>query len=460
MTGRPAEAGRVLIVDDEATFARAVATRLARQGYVCRTAGALADARPHLAAGADWTPDLVLLDMRLPDGTGLELLDQLAPTSDAPAVIAVTAFGDIDNAVEAMKRGARDYLRKPVDLDDLVHAIERTLAAARLQTRLTYSRERDSHAVDPAELIGKSPAIEAVRRELATIAALAGDDGAPPPTVLLAGETGSGKDIAARLIHSLGPRADQPFVRIDCATLSLEAAERELFGESDAGAAPGLIEAAEGGSVFLDEIAELAPAVQARLLSVIERRRLRRPGGGREVAVAARFIAGTNRDLTAQVKAGAFRADLYYRLNVIAVRLPPLRERPGDATLLARHFAAAVARRYGRPTPAFAESALAMLERYPWPGNVRELGHLIERAVLLDSDGEIGPRDLAMPGPVVAAGDGSDPYAALKGMTVEGAERWLMARALERAGGNVSAAARALGLTRMALRYRMEKYGL
>jgi DNA-binding NtrC family response regulator len=453
MTHASDATARVLVVDDESAFANAVAIRLRRDGHDCRVAGCLADARAALGeSGPDAAPDLILLDMRLPDGTGLELLDELrsAGRIGPPAVVAVTAFADIDNAIEAMKRGALDYLRKPLDLDELALVAARVLDSMRLRARLDYSRERDSQTTAGAELHGKSPAFAAARREIETIAALAGEHGNPPPNVLVTGETGTGKDLAARLIHALGPRGERPFVRIDCPTLPREA-EIELFGS----AGPGLIEAAEDGTVFLDEVGELPLDMQSKLLAVIERRTLRRLGH-REAAVRARFIATTNRELADAVKHGVFRADLFYRLNVLAVRMPPLRECPGDAALLARTFIESIARRYGRPVPRLSESAAVALDRYSWPGNVRELQHLMERAVLLNRSGAIAVRDLPLP---AVGSDGNDPYAALDGMTMEGAERWLMARALERSRGNVSAAARELGITRMAMRYRMEKHG-
>jgi len=459
----------ILAVDDEAAFARAVALRLGRDGHDCRTAGTLAEARAALAGADGWLPDVVLLDVRLPDGNGLDLLGEIAGTAgdrDGAAVIAMTAFGDVDTAVAAMKGGALDYLRKPVDLDELSLVVRRTLDARALKARLDFarSREREREPADEPALIGRSPAMAAARREIAGIAALAGqgDDGAPPH-VLLVGETGTGKDIAARMIHALGPHPARPFVRVDCPGLGRDNAEAELFGSGGARAEPGLIEAAEDGTLFLDEICELPMGAQGRLLSVMERRRVRRPGGGREHPVAARFVAATNRDIAALVGAGDFRADLYYRLNVLTVRLPPLRECPGDAPLLARHFAAATARRYGRPVPGLTEAAATALDSYAWPGNVRELAHLIERAVLLNRTGDIGLADLPLiagkaAGSDTGAADGA--HAGLDGMTLDGAERWLIARALERTRGNVSAAARLLGVTRMTMRYRMERYGL
>lgn len=450
---------QVLVVDDEAPFAKAMATRLAREGCECRVAGSIADARQNLAPSADWQPDLVLLDMRLPDGTGLDLLPEITTCARPASVVVITAFGDVDNAVDAMKRGANDYLRKPLDLDELAVVAGRVLAARDLETRLDYARERDGQRIDTAQLIGQSPALQTARREIDAIAALPDTDDAPAPNVLVTGETGTGKEIAARLIHLGGPRASRPFVRIDCATLPRDTAETELFGRAGDAPEPGLIEAAENGTVLLDEICELPLDLQGKFLSVIERRHLRRLGATRDIAVAARFIAITNRDPETAIAQNLLRSDLYFRLNVLGVRMPTLRDRAGDAVLLARHFIDATARRYARPAPALSEAAETALATYSWPGNVRELEHLIERAVLLSDGDSIGPRHLplvsAAPGPAALSDSGGVPDVSLGD-----AERQLMIRALENAGGNVSAAARALGITRMAMRYRMEKHGL
>ena len=444
--------GAVLIVDDEALFAEAVAERLTREGYDCAVAGSLAAARAALADPVD----LVLLDVRLPDGSGL---DFLARTEGAPVVM-MTAFGDIDSAVAAMKGGAVDYLRKPVDLDELAMVVARALAARRLETRLAWARERDAHRGEAAELLGASPALAAARREITAFAATLGAGGAAPP-VLVLGETGTGKTLAARLIHDSSPARDRPFVHVDCAAPPRGAAA-ELFGDADG---PGLIEAAESGTVLLDEVPALPPEAQGALLAVLDRRRLRRPGDRREVPVSASFIAASNRDLPALVEEGGFRRDLYFRLNVLALRMPPLRECAGDAAVLARHFIARAARRYGRPAPRLDAAAEAALARYPWPGNARELRHVVERAVLLDTDGAIGEADL--PGGAGGAGRAPPPAPLAppaptppSAATLEGLERAAMREALEAARGNVSAAARRLGISRMAMRYRMKKHGL
>lgn len=461
----------LLIVDDETLFARAAARHLGRAGYACEVAGSLQEARTQLQRHP---PALVLLDMRLPDGHGFELLAAHPPgeSAERPTFIMLTAYGELEDAVEAMKLGASDYVKKPVDLDELRLVVEKTLSTAQLRRRVDYSRERSVHALDEVQMLGDSPALRAAREQLEALGRLAPRPGIAPPTVLLLGETGTGKDVAARVLHRSGPLRDRPFVQIDCASLPRELIEAELFGHEKGaytGAQArrvGLIEAAEDGTVFLDELGELGLDLQAKLLNVLERRVVRRVGSVREQPVSARFVAGTHRDLAAMVATGQFRADLYYRLNVIHVTLPALRARAGDVMLLARHFALQTARRYGLPDPDFHPGAEAALHDYAWPGNVRELRHLIERAVLLGGGGPIRAEGLGLPAgrqAPAAAPASAEPRPAgpaLEAMTLEQAERHLIARALARSGGNVSEAARQLGLTRMALRYRLDKLRL
>ena len=451
---------RVLLIEDEEIFARAVKRRLERAGYVCDMAGTLADARARIRSFA---PDLILLDLRLPDGLGFDLLAELGREGRTAPVLVMTAFGEVEDAVRAMKLGAFDYLKKPVDLDELLISVESGLNHASLRQRVDYSRERESHAADGTDLLGESRHTRAARDKLMSLAAIVGTPGVPPPTVLIVGETGTGKDVAARVLHRAGPLRDRPFVQVDCASLPRELIEAELFGHEKGaytgaqGARMGLLEAAENGTVFLDEIGELPLEMKAKLLNVIERRMVRRVGSVRERPIAARFVAGTNRNLPEMIAAGQFRADLYYRLNVVTLAMPPLRERGADIELLARHFAGLTASRYGLPEPRFETEALQRLQQYRWPGNVRELKHLIERAVLLSQNRPIAVDDLGIPGQTAAPGEGEGPWAA---MTLDQAERWLIERALERTGGNVSEAARRLGVTRMALRYRIDKHQL
>ncbi len=465
---------RVLVVDDEIVFARAVARRLQQIGYVCRVAERLQEARGALA---EFTPELVLLDLRLPDGSGLDFLSELQGGSEerAATVIVITAFGELADAVDAMKRGAADYLKKPIDLDELVLTIDKAMQTTQLKHRLDYSRSRDSHSLESLEggiqLIGASPAMQRVREQVQRLAQLTGEGSAPAPTVLILGETGTGKDLVARLLHLWSPARERPFVQVDCASLPRDLVEAELFGHekgaftSAHGTRVGLIEAAENGALFLDEIGELPPELQAKLLNVIERRQLRRIGATRERAALARFIAGTNRDLVRAMQEGTFRADLYYRLNVVSMVLPPLRERGDDVILLAQHYAAATARRYRLALPSFTQQSLETMRSYPWPGNVRELKHLIERAVLLCDGRSIQPADLALmpatPTAAPARGAGTAaPNDDWRSLSLDAAEKMLLEHALQEARGNVSEAARRLGVSRMAMRYRMEKHGI
>ncbi len=460
--GESRTAAHILVVEDEALFARATKKRLERAGHQCSLAADLASARAVVKSAR---PDLVLLDLRLPDGNGLDFLAEFSPNeSDRLPTIVLTAFGEIGDAVQAMKQGALDYLRKPIDMDELQIAVDQALQNVRLKHQLGFSRERDSRALEGAQMLGDSDAIATVRTQIARLASLSENSSGPPPTILILGETGTGKDVAARLLHASSKQRDRPFVQIDCASLSKDLIEAELFGHekgayTGAGVArAGLIEAAEDGTLFLDEIGEMPLELQAKLLNVIERRKTRRIGATKESNVAAQFVAGTNRNLPEMIAAGTFRSDLYYRLNVVTLTLPPLRERAQDMIILAQHFSAQTARRYGLPAKTFDAAALNALQRYRWPGNVRELKHQIERALLLSHGEAITQSDLGL-----AVDDKmfTTVYEnALDGMTLEAAEKMLIATALSTTQNNVSEAARRLGVSRMTLRYRMEKYEL
>ncbi len=457
-----AESHRVLLIEDEEVFARAVLTRLNRAGFDCQLAHTLAQARLRLA---EKRPDLILLDMRLPDGSGLEFLTNLRsdPGQQIP-VLVLTAYGEVDDAVAAMKLNAVDYLNKPIDLDELVLILNKVVETANLTERLNYSRKRDSRATEGLRLLGESPVIRDLRSQVERIAKLAAPIGEAPPTVLILGETGSGKDLTGRLLHQQSVRSDRPFVHVDCAALPKELIEAELFGHAKGAftsahaARVGLIEAAEDGTVFLDEIAELPLSLQSKLLAVIERRQLRRVGTSEERPVAAWFLAASNRPVAEMVKEGTFRADLYYRLRVLTLLVPPLRDRGKDITLLSREFAITTARRYGVPIPQITSDAEKALEAYSWPGNVRELKHVMERAVLQCGGSQLKPSHLMLEGSLV---DGAaEPSLSTDDMTLEAAENQLIRRALEQTKGNVSEAARRLGIGRTALRHRMKKHGM
>lgn len=459
----PAQKVRVLLVEDEALFARAVTKRLQQAGYDCERAETLADGR---ALARQYQPDLALLDMRLPDGNGLDLLSELI--AKGVAVVVMTAYGEVSDAVNAIKLGAIDYLKKPVDLEELLLVVEKAQQSNTLKHQLDYSRQRESHAVvEGVEFIGESSAMRAVHQQIERIAQLVSVTEGVPPTVLITGETGTGKDVAARLLHQFCVHNDRPFVHVDCASLPGELIESELFGHekgaftSAQGARFGLIEAAEDGTVFLDEVGELPLALQAKLLNVLERRMVRRIGSTKERPVAARFVAATNRDLQQMVLEGRFRADLFYRLNVLSVSMPALRERGDDVLLLARHFAAQTERRHGFPRRDFSVDAVQAMRRYPWPGNVRELKHQISRGVLMSRGDTIHAVDIVPAHHVSAYSVPMEaPEPAQSQMTLDAMEKALIENALKQSGGNVSEAARLLGITRMTIRYRMDKHGL
>ena len=445
---------KVLIVEDEVLFARAVVRKLQKAGYECEHVECIQDARTSIK---QFSADIVLLDMRLPDGNGLELLPELLAKN--MAVIVMTAFGEISDAVNAIKQGAVDYLKKPIDLDELLISVQKVETSVLQSNSLDYSRQRDAHAIDGVEMLGDSLAMQNVKLQIQRIAQFVADD-VVPPTVLISGETGTGKDVAARLLHSSCANKDKPFVHIDCASLPPDLMESELFGHEKGaftGATttrPGLIEAAENGTLFLDEIGELPLALQAKLLNVLERRVVRRLGSTKERAVPARFVAATNRDLHEMSLNGSFRQDLYYRLNVMSIAMPPLRERAGDVVLLAQYFAMQTARRYNLAIPVFSADAIAMLNSYTWPGNVRELRHQVSRAMLLSHKGQITSSDLALP--IQRKGD--VPTFHQPHTTLDDAEKAILLKVLADSRNNVSEAARKLGITRMTMRYRMDKY--
>ena len=447
----------ILIVEDETVLANAISKRLKRAGYHPEIAADLAAGR---ASVKEKTPDLALLDMRLPDGSGLDFLAELQTHGQSFPVLVMSAYGEIEDAVSAMKSGASDYLKKPVDLDELMLTVEKALEQAELSQKLSYSSKRERHAHEEVELLGESQQINAVRQQIERLKRFTGGNNSVPPTVLILGETGSGKDVVARLLHANSARSERPFVHVDCASLPRELIEAELFGHEKGAftsahvSRTGLIEAAEDGALFLDEIGELPPDLQAKLLAVLERRTLRKVGATRERPVAAWIIAATHRNITRMVEQGEFRSDLYYRLNVLSLSIAPLRDRSDDILLLARHFAGQSARRYGIKTISLSPETEKLLRAYHWPGNVRELKHMMERAVLLSGEGELEPEVLSLS----PQQDSPNPK---QGNAEPDAEDAALIRdALAQAGGNVSEAARKLGVSRMTLRYRIKKYNL
>ena len=451
---------RILLVEDESVFAKAVKKHLERAKYKVDLAGDLAEAREHYKNNS---PDLVLLDMRLPDGSGLDLLSEIKPAVSNSSVLVMSAYGELEDAVSAMKLGASDYLKKPIDLEELIINVEKVLDKSELTQKLTNSAKREQHAAETVAFLGKCKQIKAVRDQVERISKLSQAEDVIPPTVLVLGETGTGKDVVARLLHEKSSRHSKPFVHVDCASLPKELIESELFGHEKGAftnahvARTGLIEAAEDGVLFLDEIGELPLDLQSKLLAVLERRTLRRVGTTQERPVAAWIVAATNRDIESLSEKGEFRSDLYYRLNVMSLSMPPLRERGNDMLLLGNHFAEHTARRYGLQFDGFSEDAEQALIEYNWPGNVREMKHLLERAVLLSGGGVLEEEFLSLDKKSVSKAEEGDIN---EDLTLGEAELQLIKQALERTNRNVSKAARELGITRMALRYRIKKYDL
>jgi DNA-binding NtrC family response regulator len=462
---------RILVVDDEAAQRQVVSEILADEGHETETASSGSAALERLRAQPF---DLVLTDLRMPQGDGLELLREGRKLHAGLEIILMTAYASVSTAVEAMKAGAADYLQKPFQKDELIQRVRR------LAERRTLQRENERLRAEVApRLYGESAPMQKLMRHIERLAAVPGD-------VLVTGESGTGKELIARALHYGGPRAGGPFVPVNCAAIAEGIAESEIFGHEKGAfthavaARAGRFEQADGGTLFLDEISSMPAPLQAKLLRVVQDRVVERVGASRTRHVDVRVVAASNRDLRALVRDGLFRDDLYHRLNVHEVHVPPLRERSTDVQLLAEHFRDRAAARFGIPTPAFSPELLRFLLGYPFPGNVRELEHLIDKMVVL-SDGEpLGIGDL--PHSVRAAWrefGGSDaeahptpdaaPHAGRvrpEELLADGpiqffdVEKRLLAEAIRRSGGNLSEAARQLGLSYKTLRYRAGKFGL
>ena len=452
----------VLIVDDERTLARAVKTFLSEAGYEAEVAG---DAEKALELVESLRPDVVFADVRLPGMSGIELLKKIREFDPAIPVIIMTAHGTIEGAVEAVKLGAFDYMKKPVDLEELKLLADRARENVLLKQELSYYRRRAAHQESFAGILGSSPAMRTVLDQARQIAAL---DETPP--VLITGETGTGKGLVARSLHNSGPRSTKPFIDVNCTALPANLMEAELFGYergafTDAKESKiGLFEAAEGGFLFLDEVGDLEQSLQGKLLRAIEERTVRRVGGIRDRKIDVRILAATNRDLEDEVQRNRFRRDLYFRLAVILLHLPPLRERGDDVLLLADHFLRRFTAKYGKDIRRIDAGAREILRSYPWPGNVRELSHVIERAVLWSRDATLNVDHLSIASPIRVSGeaepDRSTAGGAANGMDLTQQERALIERAMREAGGNQTRAAQRLGISRDTLRYRLKKFGM
>jgi two-component system, NtrC family, response regulator AtoC len=443
----------LLIVDDEDLVRWSLRERFVRDGYTVLESGTAAGAIEKMTPAVD----LVLLDYRLPDGDGLSVLRQIKELSPDTLVILMTAFSTVENAVAAMKHGAYHYLNKPFNLDEVSVFVDKALETSRLRREVRLLRGSQSREYGFDAIIGASPAMVAAKSLLERIAA------SPATTVLLTGETGTGKDLAAKAIHYNSERASKPFVNITCSALPEQLLESELFGHergafTDARQQKrGLLETADGGTVFLDEIGEMTPGLQAKLLRFLEDRTFKRVGGLNDIRVDVRVVAATNRDLEEEVTAGKFREDLFYRLQVMPVRLPPLRERVGDIRLLVAHYVDRYNREFRKHVRGLQPTAQALLDQYRWPGNVRELRNAIERAMLLADNGLLGVEDFATLSRTTTTSIFRLPP---EGVDLETVERQLVIQALQRAGGNQTHAGHLLGINRDQVRYRIEKFGL
>ena len=456
---------RVLVVDDEENLRHMLQTLLRREGYEAVSTASVDGA---LAELANRSYDIVITDLRMPERSGLDLVDEVRRRALDTTVVVMTAYGSRDVAIEAMKRGAYDYLSKPFEADELVLLLRKAEERERLfRENQTLARQIRSTGQEPenglGDLVGRSPQMTELFRTLRKIAEF-------KTTVLIGGESGTGKELVARAIHRHSPRAAHPFVAVNCGAIPANLLESELFGHRKGAFTDatrdrkGLFEEASGGTLFLDEIGELPLGLQVKLLRALQEEEIRRLGDSQDVKVDVRVVAATARDLAVEVSRGAFREDLYYRLNVFALRLPPLRDRREDIPLLAQHFLLRMNARMGLQVMSIGAEALRLLSSYDWPGNVRELENTIERAIVLAEGTGIGPealpermRTTARPAPSAPAADEGD--LSIKRATRR-SEADLIRRALVRTKGNRTRAAELLEISHRALLYKLKEYGI
>ncbi len=445
--------GRVLVVDDEQNARQALVELLADEAYEVESAP---DGRRALQLIPEFEPEVVLTDLKMPVLDGIELLRRGKQASPATAFVVMTAFGTIDNAVEAIKLGAENYLTKPIDVAALSALIARAMEKAKLSAEAEQLRRRLDQRLSFDNIVGDHPSMQRLFKLLAQVAR-------SRATVLIHGETGTGKELVAAAIHRHSPRSGGPFIRLNCASLAETLLESELFGHEKGaftGASArrqGRFEQADGGTLFLDEISEIPLALQVKLLRFLQQKEFERVGGNETVRVDVRVVAATNRDLTERVKEGRFRDDLFYRLNVVQLDLPPLRARRSDIPLLAEHFMRVHAAENGFEVKRLTEGAIKALLGYPWPGNVRELENAIERAVVMTTDDTIDVEQL----PAMTSSAQADSIQVLvPGVTLAELERAAILQALEAAGGSTQGAADMLGISRRKVQYRLKEWGM
>ncbi|NPB08816.1 MAG: sigma-54-dependent Fis family transcriptional regulator [Thermodesulfobacteria bacterium] len=451
--------GRLLIVEDDEAQAKILADYLAHKGFEVDFVHTAAEAKKRLSQSP---ADLLILDWRLPDEDGLHLLSFVKEKHPLTQVIMLTAFATVERAVEAMKRGAYHYLTKPVNLEELLLIVNKALKELRLRKEVENLKARLAELSVP-----EIPEVVAESDKMRQVLALAAKVAATDATVLILGESGTGKEVLANVIHRLSPRKEGVFLKINCAAIPEGLLESELFGHEKGAftgadrAKPGLFETADQGTLFLDEIGDLPLSLQAKLLRVLQDGTIRRVGGLKEIKVNVRVIAATNRDLDAMVKEGTFREDLFWRLNVFAIKIPPLRERREDILPLARYFLTKFAKKHGKEVRDFSREAWELLLSYHFPGNVRELENIVERAVILAEDDLITAEDLP---PYLSGKKAEGLPDLLSSLPLPEAvallERTRIKKAMEEAGGVKTRAAELLGISERVLRYKLSKYGL
>ena len=446
--------GRILVVDDEASARGALQQLLTLEGYEVEAA---ADGRAALLKLATFEPDVVLTDLKMPGIDGLTLVEQGRIESPHSAFLVMTAFGSVDSAVAAIRLGAENYLTKPLDMDAVTALVERAVEHARLRRDSARLREQLGQRLDARNLIGDHPSMQRLFKTMAQVAK-------SNATVLVHGETGTGKELIAAAIHRNSPRSEHPFVKLNCAALAESVLESELFGH-ERGAFTGALqkrrgrfESAHGGTLFLDEVSEIPMSVQVKLLRFLQEKDFERVGGNETVRVNVRVVAATNRDLLNAVEDGTFREDLYYRLNVVQLEVPPLRARRTDIPLLAHHFLERYAKDNDRHFVGFSDAALRALVGHSWPGNVRELENAIERAVVLTEDDEIDVDAFPLLRRTPKRGTGSGLDDLIPGITMAELERLAIERTLAAVGGSTAKAAEMLDMSRRTLQHRMKQW--
>ena len=450
----------VLVCDDEDLIRWSLSEHLKSEGYNVVVAE---DGQACLDALAQNVPDALICDLKMPRVDGLTVLRKVREMDPDLPVMVITAHGAVDSAIEATRLGATAYLSKPFDLREVTLQLSKALEAGRLAHEVRYLRDRGRSGYE--RMVGESNSMQKIFETLTKL------EEVDAPTVMITGESGTGKDLVAQAIHARGPRKEKPYMEIDCASLPEQLIESELFGHekgsfTDARQTKrGLFEVARGGVIFLDEIGEMSLGTQAKLLRALENRRFKRVGGVIDLPLDAAIIAATNRNLRDEVKTGKFREDLFFRLNVVPIEIPPLRKRPQDIRLLVGHLLERISKDLGRRIAGVSSDALVCLESYTWPGNVRELRNVLERIVILKQGDSLIrldelPPEIRFGARKAEQKDGCPFELPSEGVNLDSVEAGLLAQALARTGGNQSAAARLLGISRYALRYRMEKHGI